>query len=454
MSSATRILIGAEETGMLGMKQTPETAAKLSALLQQDMEIVHHLLALYSTGASADVLQRAYDDNQTYQIERKEQGDDAVQALRDNFDEAAEKFFDKDQYYGDFLRFYQGEIEKLGWREAVLKYLLGKEGNFRRLFDSKPPLLYPGSFLLSSFCLLHPYLQLMYGLEWAQPALVALGLAQTSVHKDTYGALFALVDDKARQAALPATPRHLADLYDSMRTEHPHLVAASRWEDGDNSHAGVLQRIPDQIAAYLAANVAVHPDRFDEQVDAVVHAAAYLTAACIFHPPHKPKFDFFIIHYNNLGPALLHLKTQHWIPAAARARLLEWKMRTGILTYLSRGSPRLDLDALRRYVPLDIRTGRANAMVATPEELLPRLHAVRDDGHAVKVARAFLLAQRATRPYLEEGRARPGWVRIADDETWLRAHYALLDSVEGQDVEHRWVRSAGFDAAWDHLAKE
>lgn len=39
MSTSTRIEIGVDETGLLGMKQTPEAAAKVSALLQEDVEV-------------------------------------------------------------------------------------------------------------------------------------------------------------------------------------------------------------------------------------------------------------------------------------------------------------------------------------------------------------------------------------------------------------------------------
>lgn len=132
-------------------------------------------------------------------------------------------------------------------------------------------------------------------------------------------------------------------------------------------------------------------------------------------------------------------------------------MRTGILTFLSRGSPRFDMAALRAYVPNDIRTGKATKMVDRPEELLPRLHKIPDDGHVIKVARAFLLAQQATKPYLANKEQRPDWIRFEDDEIWLKAHYALLDSVEGADMdsgkEQRWVRSAGFDSAWEEVPK-
>ncbi|KAM3563438.1 hypothetical protein MY1884_001256 [Beauveria asiatica] len=438
MAFPTRILVRADETGLLGMTQTPEAAAKVSALLQEDMEkhnvffnekgyhnhLVHQLLTLYGTGATPEDIQRGYDNNISYQLKRNEQGEEVQSALRDNFDEAAKEFFGRGRYYGNFIRFYQEEIEKLGWQETVLKYLIHNEQNFTRLFSG----------------LLHPYIQLMYGLEWAQPALVAEGLAQTSIHRDNYGALFAAVDEKLRRNPLAPRqpPRHFAELLETIGDEHPQLVAEPKLDDGDGdgSQTTVLDRIPDQVAEYLAANVRVDPDsNLDEQIDAMVHASA---------------------HHNNLTPAFLWLKTQDWIPVAAKARLLEWKLRTGVLTFLSRGSPRLDVDALRRYVPNDIRTGRARAVVASPEELLPRLHAVADDGHVIKVARAFLLAQRASRPYLDRAQ-RPAWIRLADDETWLKAHYALLDSVEGADVaagkEPRWVRSAGFDGAWEDVPK-
>ncbi len=39
MGSPTHIQVRADETGLLGMKQTPEAAAKVSALLQEDMEV-------------------------------------------------------------------------------------------------------------------------------------------------------------------------------------------------------------------------------------------------------------------------------------------------------------------------------------------------------------------------------------------------------------------------------
>lgn len=39
MATPTRIQISPEETGLLGLKQTPDAAAKITELLQEDLEV-------------------------------------------------------------------------------------------------------------------------------------------------------------------------------------------------------------------------------------------------------------------------------------------------------------------------------------------------------------------------------------------------------------------------------
>ena len=62
------------------------------------------------------------------------------------------------------------------------------------------------------------------------------------------------------------------------------------------------------------------------------------------------------------------------------------------------------------------------------------------------MARALLIAQEESKKYA--GRE---WVRIKSEGEWLNAHYVLLDSTEG--AEAKWVRSAGFDEAWENIPK-
>lgn len=142
-------------------------------------------------------------------------------------------------------------------------------------------------------------------------------------------------------------------------------------------------------------------------------------------------------HHLTSAPIFLTLNAQSWIPASTKIRLLEWKMRLDLVQYIARGVPTLHPDVLHTYraPPGD-----------QPGDLLPRFHVIEDDGHTIKVVRALLIAQEETRRYA----TRP-WVRIREED-WVRVHYLLLRSVEGQTM--RWVRSAGFDEAWVEVPKE
>lgn len=139
------------------------------------------------------------------------------------------------------------------------------------------------------------------------------------------------------------------------------------------------------------------------------------------------------------------------MPKETKARLLEWKLRVDAAQYLGQGSPYLTVDMFKSYTPKDIREKKAE-MVSDPKELLPRLFKAADDGHNIKTARGLLLAQKLSQDYINAPN-RPAWVRITDDETWLRIHYALLDSVEPYKEGDQYLRPAGFAEAWQSIPK-
>jgi hypothetical protein len=132
------------------------------------------------------------------------------------------------------------------------------------------------------------------------------------------------------------------------------------------------------------------------------------------------------------------LGSAEWIPKEVKHRILEWKGRLDILHYVVRWCPPLQVDNISSYTPHD------TTLVSTTEELLPRFHMTPDDGHVIKVARALILAQRVSQKFHD----RP-WIRIRDDATWLRAMYILLDSTTLVHSGFPWVRTAGWDEAWE-----
>lgn len=178
-STAHRIYVSPENTGLWRVKQTEEASKKVSELLQEDLEkhhvffnkdgfhnhISHHLLALYGTGAGASSLQLGYNNNTDYQRPTLPPHEQVIEELK-SWDHA-KKYLGQEKYYPDFLRFFQKEIENRGYEEVLNEYVFKGDETADELFSR----------LFAGF--LHPVIQLMYGLEWHQPAIVAMALAQT-----------------------------------------------------------------------------------------------------------------------------------------------------------------------------------------------------------------------------------------------------------------------------------
>lgn len=132
---------------------------------------------------------------------------------------------------------------------------------------------------------------------------------------------------------------------------------------------------------------------------------------------------------------------QSWVPASIKTKFLEYKIRMDLVEYIARGCVPLKPELLRDYTPKD-----APKLVDQSEDLFPRFHRIPDDGHAVKLARALVLIQRASEPYQDRE-----WIRMKKQDDWLKAAYVLLDGNE--NAETRWVRAAGFHQAWDEIPK-
>lgn len=77
------------------------------------------------------------------------------------------------------------------------------------------------------------------------------------------------------------------------------------------------------------------------------------------------------------------------------------------------------------------------------KEVVSRHHAfVQDDGHAIKLGRAAALCQELTKKYEDRD-----WVVIKGDDTWMRVHHLIADSVAAPGPT--WVRTTGVDQSWD-----
>ncbi|KAI1423769.1 HypA protein [Xylaria sp. FL1777] len=430
MATAHTIEITPENTGLWHRKQTEAAAKKTTELLQDDLykhhcffnkkgyhnHISHHLLALYGLGASPDDIQMGYNDNANYQRAPYQVHPDQIEELKDF--ELAKKKLGKEEYYTDFLAFFQKEIDEKGWQAVLSEYLFkGDERSEDMLFR-----------MFSSF--LHPIIQLMYGIEWQQPAIVAMGLAQAAVHQDDTQGFLLAAEAAARSSSSPMS--EIVNLFKDVAADKK-LSTAARPSDQSKIRDGVLGRAFDEFIR-VAARVKVRPEELDERTVEMYNTVVYEVAGAALRPGKEPRFDFFLMHHITVCPLFLTINAQDWIPTESKVRLLEWKIRFDLLQYAARGCPPVSLEKITSYVPKE-KTRKPTI------DLLPRIYALHDDGHVSKLVRALGICQDASKPYEDKA-----WLQIKGDGLWNKLHQLVVDSVEGPGPT--WVRDAGEAEAW------
>lgn len=134
-------------------------------------------------------------------------------------------------------------------------------------------------------------IQLMYGIEFEQPAIIAAGLANASVHQNRLGEFLTKAEDAANKRN-PNTGT-LAELFESVH-KHEKLAKSAHWEDPNRIYDGIMVRAPDEAVEFLG-QVKVREDELEERTAEMIHTAAYVALGAAFHPPHIPKVDFFLM---------------------------------------------------------------------------------------------------------------------------------------------------------------
>lgn len=422
-----------EDSGLWKFDQTADAANKASELLQKDLEqhhvffnndgfhnhIVHHILALYGTGAGPQALQRGYDNNAGYQRRVLKSHDRVIEDLKSW--ENAQKYLGKEQYYPDFLQFFQREIEAKGWQAVLNEYVFaGTESA-----DDMLARLFAG--------FLHPLIQLMYGVEWAQPAIVAEALAQTCVHRNDLKEFLFASEKRANESANTPMPS-IVSLLDAVYADQK-LANSAQAGDSNKIRDGVLKRAKEEMLA-ITSQVKVCPEELEEKTVEMFNACVYAAAGAAIHPPKHIKFDFFLIHHVNSSPLFLAFNAEPSFSLESKIRLLEYKIRMDLVQYAARSAPALPLEAIVSYTPKE-KPGE----IKQASDLVSRIHNLHDDGHAIKLARAAGLCQNISKKYEDKD-----WMRIKGEDLWMKVHHMVVDSVEGPGPN--WVRGAGLDEMW------
>ncbi|KAF1968750.1 hypothetical protein BU23DRAFT_479364 [Bimuria novae-zelandiae CBS 107.79] len=437
MATASTVNLDTELQPEYSVKGLSDEGAKVtSELLQENHDkhhiffnqngfhnhIVHHLLTLFALKASPEEIKRGYKDNVYYQRPpvalKKEIVDDMHNPDRFKI------YLGKEKYYHDFLKYFEDEISKKGWENVVNDELF--KGDERA--DDMLARLFAG--------FLHPIIHLGFGIEFRQPAIIAEALAQAAVHDNWMAPLFLEAEKAAKtNGAKPQDTKSIVQLLDEIRADKK-LASSAHWSDGNKIRDGIMKRAPDEMLKY-ASQYVISEGQLEEKTAEMINAAVYYTAAAQ-HPPHIPKFDFFYMHCVNCSIFFSTFLSLPSLTPATKVRLLEWKVRNDLAMYASRGSPALMLDEITNYQP---SSGRNSSW----DEVIKRVNAHSDDGHASKLVRALAHGEQACKKYEDND----GFVVKGD--MWEKLGNMAIDSVEAPGPT--WVRSCGFDEAWKDIPK-
>ncbi|KAI5202443.1 hypothetical protein E4T38_05602 [Aureobasidium subglaciale] len=435
MATASRVHLSLGEWPDYYIKNIQqESATRASDLLQENHEkhdiffnnggfhnhIAHHLLTIYSLNATPSQIQKHYDDNVSYQRPPQPVEAALVEGMEDP--SLFKKYLGKERYYNDYLRYFQAEISKKGWQQVLNEYVFA--GDERA--DDMLARMYAG--------FLHPIIHLGFGIEFHQPAIIAEGLAQAAVHGAWMKPLFEGAETLSK--TLRGPPKGIVDLLDQTHAEKRLAKAAD--VDGNRIRDGIMKTEMKRMVGIIAQYRISSPKELDERTAEMTNAAAYFSGAAQRRDK-AIKFDFFYMHCINASIFFSTFLKQDWLSDVNKVRLLQWKARHDIVLYASRGCPDLLLDEIANYKPSKPTSGAIDPWY----DIIERVKNFSDDGHGSKLVRALAHGQQICKPYEENEK-----FRIKGD-MWLQLGHMAIDSVEGS--EPIWVRSAGFDSAWESI---
>jgi hypothetical protein len=384
-------------------------------------------------GAPSSTLERHYSHNSEEQIGQKPVHETALAEIRDP--QTFGKYLADREHYRDYLEFFTEEIEKKGQTAVLEEYLFRGD---ERANDMLVRLLAGWCYSARKICgsitnafvsgFLHPLIHLGYGMEWNQPAIVAEALGQTATHDNWIGK-FLLPAEEAAKSRGPSDRTLISLLEEAVANKK--LKESPHWSDNNKIRDGIIARAPQEMID-IAAQWTVQPHELERKTAQMINFAAYFTGAAL-RSGKAIKFDFYHMHCLNASLLTHAVLSSPDLSPAAKCRLLEWKGRVDLCMYISRNSPPLHLSEIREYPAKD-----------SWERLFERIVQYPDDGHASKFVRAVAHGEAAMRA---------AGVRDGDDGfplesgDWLKLGNMVVDSVEAPGPN--WVRSAGFDEAWE-----
>jgi hypothetical protein len=437
MATASRVELIPEVAGVYHVPRITTESAKIgSQLLQENHDknhmyfnqdgfhnhIAHHLLTIFALGATPEQIQHAFDNNNGHQRPQYPISTRNVQDMgsREKFKE----FLGQEKYFHDYEVYFQEEVEAKGWQAVLNEHLFAGDDHADRLLTR----MYAGFY--------HPIIHLGFGVEFEQPAIIIEALAQAAIHSGWVADFLLGAEKQAKDAKTPT--KSMVQLLAECRANNV-IKSSPHYDDGNKIRDGIFVRAKEEMTA-VVSQWRVSPPDLRKKTAEMINTVAFFAGAAQM-PPKAVKFDFFYMHCVNCSIFFDAFLRQDWLDDAHKCRLLEWKGRMDIVLYVSRGSPELREEEIRRYVPKRDGDGWNG--------IITRVDALEDDGHAAKLVRALAHGEGFCQEFETQGKT--GEQLPVHGDMFLKLGHMAIDSVEGEHPEGKWVRNCGFAKAWQKV---
>ena len=385
---------------------TEETIETCFRLLQHDYEnhhvyfksktgfhnhASHHLLAVLGFGVSSDTLERIY--------ERQNAAQEPIRPLHDTKDFDVKKCLGDDNYYHDYLKFFEKELESEKYQgkieDLIEDYLFNKDYLV---------LVLGGAF--------HAFIGLGYALEFQSKLMAVEGLAMAAVDragvKDVLDHLNYDQNKDGKKTAL----------------EIIELIAKDKRFDGKVLPDDVPPKTDALQARGAGPLIAEYAQMWKCDLDDLRRIGVLVNAAVI-RPKKALRLDFFLVH-STTSCLFLEIFTQSLKKAENQLKFLRAKFAVDLLFYVARGRPNLNVN----YLINEYQPSQEYSYSDASNPWLPLVEkcATHPEEHVPKTIRALMYAEKFDGaqkkdklPYLKIAQMTLEALFPADKKDWVRA---------------------------------
>ncbi|KAJ2236222.1 hypothetical protein IWW45_001946 [Coemansia sp. RSA 485] len=450
--------LGHSSSGLLLPGIDPATRLEASRLCARDVlenhvffnerqfhnHLIHHLLATFSMGASAERLQQIFDVNKPMQRPSVDCSDKVIITADNIWDHLSQE-----EYYPGYVAFFKAELAGAGdeWKSVATRYFLD-----------------PRALSMTMSGLFHPLILFGYGLEFESRVITAMALAQGFVHRVAFNSI--LVPETFKEicsnSAAPNMAEKGASLWKIIRAMRVDPLA-SKLSFDDTPYSLTNSTIPEDLAIKYAKmwHVEATETSVNKKYAELLSVIAHIYGS-VSRPGYAMVFEFAIMHL---------LTSVYFLPIIfdaltvdQQAVLLHAHSVQVLVLFAAVGCPELyftakePADVVASLEACSLEDKQTNPWFAVFEKAIAS-----NDMHVAKVVRALwrgsiISAFAEDMPETDSYELPPpvNWLRIAQDTVDIITASSFEDKEKQiQEGKRTWVRGMiAFDEFWSKYGEK